>query len=79
MRTNYHRGVEREHYIKKKLEKQGYFVIRSAGSHSPVDLVAIKRNEVRLIQSRKGRYIRPKEKEKIKEVEEITGFKVEVI
>jgi len=34
---------------------------------------------VRLIQSRKGRYIRPKEKEKIKEVEEITGFKVEVI
>lgn len=79
MRTNYHRGAEREHYIKKKLEKQGYFVIRSAGSHSPVDLVAIKKGEVRLIQSRKRKYLRPFERKRIEEVEKVTGIKVNVM
>jgi len=79
MRTNYHKGREREHYIKKKLEKQGYFVIRSAGSHSPIDLVAIKKNEIRLIQSRKGKYIRPLEKLKLKELESLIGLKIEVV
>jgi Holliday junction resolvase len=79
MRTNYHRGVEREHYIKKKLEKQGYFVIRSAGSHSPVDLVALKKGEIRLIQSKKSKYVRPAEKKKIEETEKITGIKIEII
>jgi Holliday junction resolvase len=74
MRTNYHRGAEREHYIKKKLEKQGYFVIRSAGSHSPVDLVALKKGEIRLIQSKKSKYVRPAEKKKIEETEKITGI-----
>lgn len=41
--TNYEKGSNRERYIKKKLEKAGYLVVRSAGSHSPIDLIAIDR------------------------------------
>lgn len=41
MTTNYAKGRAREYRTKKKLESQGYIVIRSAGSHSPIDLVAI--------------------------------------
>lgn len=40
---NYNNGRAKEYRIKKKLEEQNYFVIRSAGSHSAADLVALKR------------------------------------
>ena len=33
-----------------ELRQQGYLVIRSAGSKTPVDLVAVGQNDVRLIQ-----------------------------
>src|SRR2546426_9942371 len=38
--ANYNRGRNLEYLIKDKLEKEGYFVTRSAGSHG-VDLVAM--------------------------------------
>lgn len=38
----YRRGRALEYVIKDKLEKQGYFVVRAAGSHGVADLVAIK-------------------------------------
>jgi Holliday junction resolvase len=37
---NYIKGRNAEYYFKKKLESQGYAVIRTAGSHSPADLIA---------------------------------------
>lgn len=40
--TNYRRGADHERRAKSKLEAAGFFVVRSAGSHSPVDLVAFK-------------------------------------
>ena len=40
--SNYRRGRSYEYRIKKKLEKEGWLVIRSAGSHSLFDLIAIK-------------------------------------
>jgi len=40
---NYNNGARRERRIMKKLEKEGWFCIRSAGSHSPIDIIAIKR------------------------------------
>jgi len=43
MNKNYKSGVAREYRIMKKLEKEGWFCIRSAGSHSPIDIIAIKR------------------------------------
>jgi len=37
---NYRKGADFERKIKNKLESAGYFVIRSAGSKGPADLVA---------------------------------------
>jgi Holliday junction resolvase len=37
----YGRGRALEYQMKDKLEKQGYFVVRAAGSHGVADLVAI--------------------------------------
>ena len=41
MTTNYARGRAAEYRAKKMLERQGWLVIRSAGSRSPVDLIAL--------------------------------------
>jgi hypothetical protein len=39
----YQRGYNRERKIKQELEGEGYaLVVRTAGSHSPVDVIAIK-------------------------------------
>jgi Holliday junction resolvase len=48
--SNYSRGANFERRVAKYFEKRGWFVIRSAGSHSPIDLVALKAGEVKLIQ-----------------------------
>ncbi len=41
MATPYQRGTAFEHRVKAELEKAGYLVMRSPGSKSPSDLVAI--------------------------------------
>ena len=38
---NYIRGRAKEYRIKKKFEKMGYVCIRSAGSHSFADIIAV--------------------------------------
>jgi len=55
MSTNYHKGRYYEYKVKKQLEQQGYYVVRSAGSHTLFDLIAInpKTSEVLLIQVKK--------------------------
>jgi len=50
MNKRYIKGRNFEYQIKKMLERDGYYVIRSAGSHGAFDLVAIKGNEVKLFQ-----------------------------
>jgi len=52
MNKNYIKGRNKEYRIKKKLEQEGYYVIRSAGSHSFFDLIAIhkEKKEILLIQ-----------------------------
>jgi hypothetical protein len=45
--SNYIKGRSREYKIKQELEKEGYpLVMRTAGSHSPVDIIAIKEMQV---------------------------------
>lgn len=48
--TQYSRGATYERKIKKEYEAMGYYVIRSAGSRGPVDLVAINRDHFVFIQ-----------------------------
>jgi len=52
MVSNYERGRAFEYRVKQYLEKQGYFVVRSAGSHFP-DLIAIKFGKVLAIEVKK--------------------------
>jgi len=46
----YRSGYRFELAVKKYLEKHGWYVVRSAGSHGAVDLVAIRNGTVLLIQ-----------------------------
>lgn len=39
--TAYRRGADFERRVKQRLEEQGWTVFRTAGSHSPADLVAV--------------------------------------
>lgn len=62
---SYAKGRNFEYYIKQKLEKDGCFVIRSAGSHGVFDLIAIKNGIAWGIQCKKGGYISKAEKDNI--------------
>ncbi|MEM4275125.1 MAG: restriction endonuclease [Candidatus Nitrosocaldaceae archaeon] len=46
----YLKGRTFEYKIKRYLEGKGYYVLRSAGSKGPLDLIAIKGKEILLIQ-----------------------------
>lgn len=54
MVTNYERGRAFEYRVKQYLEKQGYFVVRSAGSHFP-DLIAVKHGKVLAIEVKRNK------------------------
>lgn len=47
---NYVSGRRFEYAVKKELEKRGWIAIRSAGSHSPFDIIAIKGGKILLLQ-----------------------------
>ena len=63
--SKYSVGANFERTIKKKLEKENWFVLRSAGSHSVVDLVCFRGGEVRLVQCKIDGYLSPNEREQI--------------
>lgn len=52
MNSNYVKGVAFERSIVKKLEAQGFYAVRSAGSHSMADVVGVKNGLVKLIQAK---------------------------
>jgi len=47
--NNYRNGAARERRIKHQLEAKGYIVIRSSGSHSKIDLIAINLKTERIL------------------------------
>lgn len=69
------KGIRREYYLKEKLERAGYNVIRSAGSHTFTDLIAIhkEKKEILFVQCKKAdslSYFKECLREKKKEEEE---------
>ena len=73
---NYQSGRNFEYRVKRYLEEKGYYVMRSAGSKSPFDLIAVPTHIttdviscVLLIQCKYGTKISKKEKEKIQEIQ----------
>ena len=65
----YEKGIRFERRCKKKLELEGYTVIRSAGSHGPFDLVAFNHHDIRLIQVKGHTTLGSKELDYIKSIE----------
>lgn len=60
--TNYTKGRAFEYQVKKILEKDGQTVWRTAGSHSPVDLIAVYKDtfgnmQINFIQCKTGKKI----------------------
>jgi len=41
MEKIYKRGRDKEYRVKRKMEKEGYIVLRTAGSHGFADLIAV--------------------------------------
>lgn len=60
----YNRGRAWEYKVKKDAESIGYFVIRSAGSHTLVDLVMIKKGEIVFVQCKTGKGAMTKKEQK---------------
>lgn len=59
---NYQNGAALERQCKKRLEANGYAVVRSAGSHSPADLVAMRKGRATLgIQCKRNGRLDPEE------------------
>ena len=59
---NYQNGAEFERQCKRHLEENGYGVVRSAGSHSPADLIAMRKGRVSLgIQCKRNGRLDPDE------------------
>lgn len=54
METNYKRGARKEHKIVQQEKIKGCLAFRSAGSHSPIDVVSIdiKHKQITFIQSK---------------------------
>lgn len=71
--SNYVKGVRKERKIVNANKKLGKIAFRSAGSHSPVDVVVIdvKKREIRFIQCKAGAYSK-REIERVKR--EFFGF-----
>ncbi len=62
--SNYISGRNAEYTIKRMLISIGFtFVIRSAGSHTPVDLIATNGKRIVVVQVKKGSYISKAEKD----------------
>ena len=72
--NNYAKGRAFEYRVKKALEERGYYVIRSAGSHSITDLLAFdSKCRIYLIQCKYGKARLSKE-EKAKIIETLKKF-----
>lgn len=60
-RSNYHRGRDLEHRVRTHLRNEGYEVLRTAGSKSKVDLVAIKPGQILFVQCKRSGALPPAE------------------
>ncbi|MGQ9469834.1 MAG: restriction endonuclease, partial [Nitrososphaerales archaeon] len=58
MPSSYEKGRSSEYYVKMVLERKGYrHIIRSAGSHGPIDLLASNGSEIIVIQVKQKVYL----------------------
>jgi len=77
--SNYSRGANFERRVQRYFLKLEYFVVRSAGSHTLIDLVALKAGEVKLIQCKTDGVLSRVEREQLQELAQQTGCQVMMI
>ncbi|MCP8310415.1 MAG: hypothetical protein L6N95_01505 [Candidatus Methylarchaceae archaeon HK01B] len=66
MQTEYKKGRAEEYYVKGLLEEKGYrYIMKSAGSHTPIDLLASNGLETLAVQVRRVSHINQEEREKL--------------
>ena len=73
---NYCRGRRKEYGACEKLKKEGFEIVqRTAGSHSPIDILAIdtKNKIIKLVQVKAGPLSPGKQKEILKENRTLSG------
>lgn len=61
MATNYTRGAAFERKVAKDLEGHGYVTVRSAGSHSPADVIAMRYGTIAAVQCKLNGRLDPDE------------------
>ena len=61
MASNYQRGAAFERKVAQDLERYGYVTVRSAGSHSPADVIALRHGAILCAQCKIDGYIPPDE------------------
>lgn len=75
---NYQRGARLERVARASLERQGYTVIRSAGSKGAIDLVAVNSEQVRLIQCKSKGGADKKARERLRAIRRPSAASVEL-
>ena len=74
MPSSYEKGRSSEYYVKMILESMGYsFIIRSAASHGPIDLLASNGREIIAVQVKTRGYLCEDERKNL--IEWSTHFK----
>ena len=70
--TNYSKGRKKEYEIMHQLEREGWTVLRTAGSHGFADLIAINKKErkIRFIQCKPDDFSKAAGEDLMKEHEE---------
>jgi len=64
---NYEKGRRKEYKLKRELERAGWLVLRTAGSHGFADLVAIKGTTIRFIQCKPDDFPESRQKKLMEE------------
>jgi len=73
--NNYNKGSNFERAIVADLQMKGFFAIRSAGSHSPIDVIAIRKGEVWGVQAKLAGYVSRDDKTKLLNIMDKFGIK----
>ncbi len=77
--AKYRIGLIFEYEVRDWLRDRGWLVMRSAGSKSPVDLVAVRNNQVLLVQCKKGTKPAKAERTNLSILEGRTGKSIQVL
>jgi len=77
--SQYAKGAYYERQLKHKLEKEGWFVVRAAGSKGIIDLLAVRKGESMGIQVKKGKRLTLTERKALEELRKASGIKIFVV